>query len=546
MWLSPPEELETLEITERDAKSASLQLRVDLAAIPGGLQGWRSAIQIETEHGSKDPDTDVTADRLMPTAKIALAHLKEDLWYYERLGAAERRAQTEWDAYPGGMPSPIWEPPEDPKIWESIRVRETGRWAVQNWRRQRIVKGGFIFQDIFPHPTGSQEEDDMGYGSELDFVTSVRGLRRASDIDFLAKQSAESQFTVLERRLLELRWFDLMLTAKAALGRRSDQPLSAEEAADVFLSDEYLRGPAWHSWQMERGRLRPAPKIRGFRPQPLDSGVRPLEPRGCDLARRLGPTFLSDQEQVRNNRLSPLWMANTRAIAQDGISRDPSRRVRWTQLWRMIVSRLERELQMPWTRFNAGHSLRVLITFEQGPANTGAGLDPLGHFSDPDSIWYKLTHPEEGETTEEEVDSQPMEVDGRRLARAAVVIQLRVAVKNPEDPRGRPSPMAYLLNGKVRATLVMEWNRTYRFEFDATVSGGNHPLYLTRSSVGAGKDSILRPEKLQEIHKAVLETKTGAFEIKPSRDVTTTDGPLYYQCAVHPNMGWKLVVKKSE
>ena len=42
-------------------------------------------MDVEFEHRSHDPQTDVTGDDPIPTGKIALAHMKGSPDYYERL-----------------------------------------------------------------------------------------------------------------------------------------------------------------------------------------------------------------------------------------------------------------------------------------------------------------------------------------------------------------------------------------------------------------------------------------------------------------------------
>ena len=46
-------------------------------------------MNVELEHGSRDPETNVTNDDPVITGKIAWAHLKELPDYYERLEAME-------------------------------------------------------------------------------------------------------------------------------------------------------------------------------------------------------------------------------------------------------------------------------------------------------------------------------------------------------------------------------------------------------------------------------------------------------------------------
>lgn len=540
-----------MEVSGQAAAQAARLLKVDLSVIPGGLQGWRRGIGVETEHGSQDAQTDVTGDKLMPTAKIALAHFKEDLWYYERLLAAEKRAKAEWSMHPGGMPPPVMEQPEDGE-WPKVRDKWNLRFTRMHLVRRRIVKEGTSFARAFPIPPQEawdpEEEPFMrrwDIGSEADMVAFL--LQGTTDIEALARIVADMQITPLEKRLYEVWWFDRVLTAKAALGLASDQPLSNRKAALVFVSDwEVLRPAAWNVWQAGRGeRAMPRASVvvpRRVRPT---SGVWELNPREEMLAAQL------------SNPLGPLWMAEERAIRVDGLGREPSRRGRWTRLWNMIVPRLERGVGRPWVRFSARHAMRVLVTFERGPSNaTDPGIDVVGHFSDPRSLWYQLAARDKGEA---------MELGSRVvLARVTgpVVRRLSVAPKAPEDPRERPSPAAYLIGegdeGPLRPlhTLVLRWDRTYLFKFDRRVSGGNHPLYLTTSSVGGASnvgESILTASKLEEIREALVQARQGSFEIRPSRDVEATpsmfgrdpETPVYYQCAVHPNMGWTLVLERK-
>jgi hypothetical protein len=59
------------------------------------LEQFRAGMDVEYEHGSHDPQTDVTGDDPVVTGKIALAHLKEFPDYYERLERMEREAEAE-------------------------------------------------------------------------------------------------------------------------------------------------------------------------------------------------------------------------------------------------------------------------------------------------------------------------------------------------------------------------------------------------------------------------------------------------------------------
>jgi hypothetical protein len=59
---------------------------------------FRRGLEIEFEHGARDPQTNVTNDDLSLTGKIAWAHLKEFPDYYTRLEKLETEADLYWAA----------------------------------------------------------------------------------------------------------------------------------------------------------------------------------------------------------------------------------------------------------------------------------------------------------------------------------------------------------------------------------------------------------------------------------------------------------------
>jgi hypothetical protein len=56
------------------------------------VEQFRMGLDVELEHGSQDPATDVTGDDPVTTGKIALAHLNEFPDYYTRLARMEKEA----------------------------------------------------------------------------------------------------------------------------------------------------------------------------------------------------------------------------------------------------------------------------------------------------------------------------------------------------------------------------------------------------------------------------------------------------------------------
>ena len=58
---------------------------------------FRRGMDVELEHGTIDPSTNVTDDDPIMTGKIALAHLNEFPDYYDRLEEMEEEAEEFWD-----------------------------------------------------------------------------------------------------------------------------------------------------------------------------------------------------------------------------------------------------------------------------------------------------------------------------------------------------------------------------------------------------------------------------------------------------------------
>ena len=83
-----------------EAKRVGDQIGVDWERFE--LEQFRAGMDVEFEHGSHDPQTDVTGDDPIVTGKIALAHMKEFPDYYERLERMEGEAERDWAARRGG------------------------------------------------------------------------------------------------------------------------------------------------------------------------------------------------------------------------------------------------------------------------------------------------------------------------------------------------------------------------------------------------------------------------------------------------------------
>lgn len=57
------------------------------------VEQYRRGLDVELEHGQRDPVTNVTGDDPVLTGKIAWAHLKEFPDYYTRLDKMEKEAE---------------------------------------------------------------------------------------------------------------------------------------------------------------------------------------------------------------------------------------------------------------------------------------------------------------------------------------------------------------------------------------------------------------------------------------------------------------------
>ena len=71
------------------------QIGIDWGDSAFNVDQLRRGMDVELEHGTVDPQTDVTNDDPEITAKIALAHLKEFPDYYDRLEKMEEKAEKE-------------------------------------------------------------------------------------------------------------------------------------------------------------------------------------------------------------------------------------------------------------------------------------------------------------------------------------------------------------------------------------------------------------------------------------------------------------------
>jgi hypothetical protein len=77
-----------------EAAAIAAELGLDFDAEPFDLEQFRMGLDVELEHGARDPETNVTGDDALTTGKIALAHLREIPDYYTRLAIMEAEAES--------------------------------------------------------------------------------------------------------------------------------------------------------------------------------------------------------------------------------------------------------------------------------------------------------------------------------------------------------------------------------------------------------------------------------------------------------------------
>lgn len=82
--------------TADQAREAGERIGIDWNASRFDVEQFRMGMDVELEHGTHDPDTNVTDDDVVVTAKIARAHLNEFPDYYSRLAVMEAEAEAYW------------------------------------------------------------------------------------------------------------------------------------------------------------------------------------------------------------------------------------------------------------------------------------------------------------------------------------------------------------------------------------------------------------------------------------------------------------------
>jgi|UniRef100_A0A6C0BM83 hypothetical protein len=86
------------KITLRQAEQLSRHFHLNHEVVP--FDQWVFGLNVELEHGTRTPLTNVTDDDLLTTAKITLAHILEFPNYYQKLEQMETQLEKEWNGRP--------------------------------------------------------------------------------------------------------------------------------------------------------------------------------------------------------------------------------------------------------------------------------------------------------------------------------------------------------------------------------------------------------------------------------------------------------------
>ena len=78
------------------AREIGERIGIDWDSSRFDVEQFRMGLEVELEHGRRDPRTNVSEDDEFTTGKIAWAHLNEFPDYYTRLAAMEAEAERYW------------------------------------------------------------------------------------------------------------------------------------------------------------------------------------------------------------------------------------------------------------------------------------------------------------------------------------------------------------------------------------------------------------------------------------------------------------------
>jgi hypothetical protein len=88
--------------SQQEARGIGERIGVDWNTSRFDVEQFRMGLEVELEHGRRDPATNVSDDDENMTGKIAWAHLNEFPDYYTRLAQMEAEAERYWDEHGRG------------------------------------------------------------------------------------------------------------------------------------------------------------------------------------------------------------------------------------------------------------------------------------------------------------------------------------------------------------------------------------------------------------------------------------------------------------
>lgn len=86
------------KFNNEQVEKVAQELGIDWLQVKFDLNELKMGMNVELEHGLRDPRTNLTNDDFLMTGKIALAHLMEYPDYYQRLEKMEREAEDYWES----------------------------------------------------------------------------------------------------------------------------------------------------------------------------------------------------------------------------------------------------------------------------------------------------------------------------------------------------------------------------------------------------------------------------------------------------------------
>jgi len=85
------------KFTEEEARDIGRRIGIDWTTSRFEVEQFRMGLEVELEHGRRDPATNVSDDDENTTGKIAWAHVNEFPDSYTRLAQMETEAELYWD-----------------------------------------------------------------------------------------------------------------------------------------------------------------------------------------------------------------------------------------------------------------------------------------------------------------------------------------------------------------------------------------------------------------------------------------------------------------